>query len=170
MDRKNELSQFHHTFHLQVLIALGTMGGEIDGGLVLDELTYTVKGLAGSLDILEDDAEFVGLQGDVAIGHITVEHIEEPVVLGYDDAVSFSVTLGLDKPDAISYLLRIREVLERFAILGSDDVITLQFHLVVILGRYIYLGIGKVFQCRSMVWVFVGDEDFCHLLWLVACG
>ena len=32
-------SNFHHAFHLQVFVALGAMGGEIDSGIVFDELS-----------------------------------------------------------------------------------------------------------------------------------
>ena len=43
------LLQFHHAFHFQVLIALGAVGGEIDGGIVLDELAHTIECFAGCL-------------------------------------------------------------------------------------------------------------------------
>ena len=47
--------QRHHTFHLQVLVALRAVSGEIDGGIVFDELTDAIEGLASSDLVLEDD-------------------------------------------------------------------------------------------------------------------
>ena len=98
------------------------MGGEIDCGVLLNELAYTIESLARSFDILEDDTEFVGLQGCIAVGHVAVEHVEQPFVLCNDDAVAIGVALGFDEPDAVSYLLRIGEVLIGRSILGTNDV------------------------------------------------
>lgn len=81
------------------------MGGEIDRGIVLDELTYAVQGLTRCIYILENDAEFVGFQSCIAVGHVAMEHIIEIILLGDDDAIAFGMTLGLDEPDAFGHLL-----------------------------------------------------------------
>ena len=92
--------QFHHPFHLQILVALWAVGGEIDGGIVLDESADAVEGLAGCRLVLEDDRELVGLQCSIAIGDVAVEHVVESVVLQNDDAVALSVALCLDEVEA----------------------------------------------------------------------
>ena len=92
--------QFHHPLHLQVLVALRAVGGEIDGGIVLDESADAVKGLAGCCLVVEDDREFVGFQGSVAVGDVAVEHVVESIVLQNDDAVALGVALCLDEIEA----------------------------------------------------------------------
>ena len=70
------------------------MGGEIDGGIILDELTYAVECLSGCVNVFEDDAQLVGLQGSVAIGHVAMEQIVESLILSNDDAVALLVEVN----------------------------------------------------------------------------
>ena len=146
------------------------MSGEVYGGILADELAHTVERLAGSLFILEDNAQFVGFQGCVAVGHVAVEHIVETVVFGNDDAVALGVALGLDKPNARSYLLGVGEVLIRLAILSAHNVVAFQFHGVGILGCYIYFCIRKLLDAVAVVVVLVGQQNLRHLLGFVASG
>ena len=98
-----------------------------------------------------------------------MEHVEEAIQLGDDDAVALGVALGLNEPDAVGHLLGTREVLVRLLVFGADDVPAFRkFHCVGILGRDIHLGVGELCYAVRVVAVLVGDEDFCHLLRLVA--
>jgi len=145
------------------------MGGEIDGGILHDELADAVERLAGGLLVLEDDAQLVGLEGSVAIGDVAVEHIEEAVVLGNDDAVAFGVALSLDEPDAIGHLLGVGEVLVGLTVLSAHDVLALQLHGISIFGRDVNLGVREVADAIGVVGMLVSDENLRHLLGLVAC-
>ena len=117
----NFKSQFHHALHLQILIPLGAMGGEIDGGIVLDELINTVEGLAGGLDILEDDTEFIGFQGSIAVGHIAVEHIEQALVFDDDDAIAEGMPFGLNEIDTFHNLFAGWEVVIGTVLVSDAD-------------------------------------------------
>ena len=97
------------------------MGGEIDGGIVLYEFPYTFQRIAGGLDVLKDDGQFVCLQGGIRVGDVTVEHIVQALVLGDDDAVAVGVALGLNKIDTVGNLLAGREVLVRAVLVGDTD-------------------------------------------------
>ena len=122
----NNCSKLHHPLHLQVLVAFGAVGGEIDGRIVLDKLADAVEGLAGGSLILEDNREFVGLQGGVAVGDVTVEHVVESVVFQNDDAVALGVALCLNEIEAGGDFLAGGEVLVT-AILIADSYDVLSF-------------------------------------------
>ena len=98
-----------------------------------------------------------------------MEHVAESVVLQDDDAVTFGVALGLDEPKTGSHLLGTGEVLVGFLIFRTYDVTSLRkVHCVGILRRDIDLGVGKLCDAFGVIAMLVGNEDFGHLLRLVA--
>ena len=161
--------QLHHPLHLQILVALGAVGGEIDGGIVLDESADAVEGLAGCSLILKDDGELIGLQGSIAVGDVTVEHVVETIVLQDDNAVALGVTLCLDEVEAGGNFLAGREVLVASVLIAdANDIFAFKLHSIGILRRDIHLGVGELGDAVGVVAVLVGDEDLRHLLRLVA--
>ena len=141
------------------------MGGEIDGGIVFDKLPNTVQGDPGGLDVLEDDGQFIRLQGGIRVGDIAVEHVVQASVFGNDDAVAVGMAFGFNEIDAIGNLLAGREVLVRAVLVGdAHNVLTREFQRIGILRGHIDLGMGEVFQSRAVVGMLVGKENLRNLL------
>ena len=97
-----------------------------------------------------------------------MEHVEQTVVLQNGDAVALGVALRLDEPQAVGNLHGVGEVVIGLAKLGADDVVSLQFHRIGVLGSDINLGIGEFADAVAVVGVLVGDENLGHLLGFVA--
>ena len=64
------------------------MGGEVDGGVVLDKLPNHIQRNAGGLDIVKDDGKLVGLQGSVRVGNVAMEQVVQAFAFGHNDAVA----------------------------------------------------------------------------------
>ena len=97
-----------------------------------------------------------------------MHHVEESVVFGDDDAVSFGVSLRFNEVDSVCDFFAFREVVVRSVLVNAaHDVWTFELHGVGIFGRNEYLCIREVLDGRRMVRMLVRDEDFSDLLGLV---
>lgn len=145
------------------------MGGEIDRRIVLDKLTNTVQRLASRLLVLKNNGKLVCLQRRVAISHVAMEKIKEPVMLKDDNAVALGVPLRLDEEETVGNLLASGEILVgAILVRDTDDVVSLKLESVSILRRDIDLSVRERSDGSGMVRMLVGDENLGHLLSLVA--
>lgn len=145
------------------------MGGEIDRRIVHDKLTNTVQRLASRLLVLKNNGKLVCLQRRVAISHVAMEKIKEPVMLKDDNAVALGVPLRLDEEETVGNLLASGEILVgAILVRDTDDVVTLKLESVSILRRDIDLSVRERSDGSGMVRMLMGDENLGHLLSLVA--
>ncbi len=145
------------------------MGRKIDRWVLLDKRAHAVKRLTSGFFILIHDREFVRLQRRVAISHVAMEKIKEPVMLKDDNAVALGVPLRLDEEETVGNLLASGEILVGAVLVrNTDDVVALEFESVSILRRDIDLSVRERSDGSGMVRMLVGDENLGHLLSLVA--
>ena len=109
-DCRHGIVEIHHALGLQVLITLRRVGAAIYGRLMANELTYTIHRFASGRQVVEDNGKFVRIKSLVNVGDVSLEHIEQSLVLCDDEAVTVSMPLGLDKVNTIGNLLTLWEV------------------------------------------------------------
>ena len=109
-DGRDGVVQIHHPLSFKVLISLRCVGAHVDCRMLSDELTDSVLCDPCFRQIVVDHRELVMVQSLVNIGDVTMDHVEQAIVLNNDYAVAVCVTLCLYVVDAIRDGLALREV------------------------------------------------------------
>ena len=86
--------QIHYATGLEVLGALRGVGAAVDRGIVANELSHGVLGLARGLDVVENHAQLVGIQSLVHVRDVAVNHHKVVAFLDNHDGVAQRVAGG----------------------------------------------------------------------------